>query len=476
MTIPPPPARIRGRVLIVDGDWDTLGALADALRGRGHVVVLATDGRTGLARAVETSPEVVLVDRDIPVVDVRTFLEVLRDNPRTAEAHAFVMGRGDLTRIATIDARAEPIVKPFQTDEVAARVERVLAARAAPAREPELRGDLAQVALFDLLQVFSANRRTGALRVESEGATAEVRVHDGRIVDAIFGAAIGEKALFRALAVRVGKFAFSPGVHTARERIDAPTEHLLIEAARQADEGARLRAQLPSGSSTLGRAFVPGKVSSTARELLELLDEPRAIDELLDLLPTADLEVLRAIAELLARGAVIVAGPHGGRVALYDEDAAITLRAAALRLRRPGLEGTPRLAILASRAADVFRFARALTQVDGFIAAASPCVGAGVGALGRLGTVKLDGVDLELFVLPIEAPMRPLWAPFLAPTLAALRLSETDEPLLTDALDLLRSLGVAVVDAPLGWNEPRGAALAIRSALGAVTPAQAEKR
>jgi DNA-binding response OmpR family regulator len=476
MTSPPTSERLRGRVLIVDSDWDTLGALADALRARGHAVVLATDGRTGLARAVETSPEIVLVDRDIPVVDVRTFLEVLRDNPRTAEAHAFVMGRGDLSRIATVDARAEPIVKPFQTAEVAARVERVLAARAAPAREPELRGDLAQVALFDLLQVFSANRRTGTLRVESTGATAEVRVHEGRIVDAIFGAAIGEKALFRALSVSAGQFVFLPGVRAPRERIDAPTEHLLIEAARQGDELARLRAQLPSGSATLGRAFVPGKLSSTARELLELLDEPRAIDELLDLLPTTDLEALRAVTELLTLDAVSVIDPHGERVALCDEDAAITLRAAALRLRRPGLEGTPRLALLGARAADVFRFGRALAQVDGFVAAASPVVGAGAGALGRLGTVKLDGVELELFVLPVEAPLRPLWGPFLAPTLAALHLAGSEEPLAADAVDLLRSLGVTVLEAAPGWHEPAGAALAIRGALGAITPAQADRR
>ncbi len=476
MTTVPPPERVRGRVLIVDGDWDTLGALADALRGRGHTVVLATDGRTGLARAVETSPEVVLVDRDIPVVDVRTFLEVLRDNPRTSEAHTFVMGRGDLARIATIDARAEPIVKPFQTAEVAARVERVLAARAAPAREPELRGDLGQVALFDLLQVFSANRRTGALRVETGVASAEVRVHEGRIVDALFGAAVGEKALFRALAITTGQFVFSPGVRSPRERIDAPTEHLLIEAARQGDEVARFRGQLPGGGATLGRAFFPERCSAAARELLEHLEEPRAIDELLDLLPATDLEVLRALSELLAVGALIVLDARGERVALCDADAAITLRAAALRLRRPGLGGTPRLAILASRATDVARFARALAQVDGFVAAAAPVAGAGTGALGRLGTVKLDGVELELFVLPVEAPLRPLWAPFLAPTLAALRLARTDEPLSSDALELLRSLGVTVLDAPHGWHEPRGAALALRAALGAVTPAQADRR
>ena len=107
-------ARIKGRVLVVDGNYDTLVALATALRARDHHVALATDGRSGLQHAVETSAEVVLVDRDLPVLDVRTFLEVLRDNPRTADAHVFIMGEGDPSRLSAIDALAEPDSKMVQ--------------------------------------------------------------------------------------------------------------------------------------------------------------------------------------------------------------------------------------------------------------------------------------------------------------------------------------------------------------------------
>ena len=103
MTLPPPSEaptrttrRSRGRVLIVDNDYDALGALAKAIRERGHQVVLAADGRQGLQRAVEVTPDVVLVDWKVSALDVRTFLEVLRDNPRTGGAQAFVMGDGEI--------------------------------------------------------------------------------------------------------------------------------------------------------------------------------------------------------------------------------------------------------------------------------------------------------------------------------------------------------------------------------------------
>ncbi len=136
------------RVLVVDEDWDTLDLLARILREQGHQVALATDGQSGLKRAVEIAAEVVLVDRNVTILDIRTFLDVLTDNPRTADAHVFVLGRGDRSELGALHARAEPIVKPFHAEEVAARVLDVIRARREPARAAELEGDLQQVALF----------------------------------------------------------------------------------------------------------------------------------------------------------------------------------------------------------------------------------------------------------------------------------------------------------------------------------------
>ena len=121
--------RSQGRVLVVDADYNTLGTLARALRARGHHVTLCTDGRTGLQRAVESAPDVVLVDRDISVVDAQTFLDVLRDNPRTTSAHAFVLSESGKAS-GSLDSRCEVLVKPFHVAEVVARIEAVLRVRA----------------------------------------------------------------------------------------------------------------------------------------------------------------------------------------------------------------------------------------------------------------------------------------------------------------------------------------------------------
>jgi CheY-like chemotaxis protein len=450
----------QGRVLVVDADYDVLGSLSNALRRRGHHVVLAADGRTGLSRAVEVAAEVVLVDRDVPVLDVRTFLEVLRDNPRTSSTETFLMGTGEPSRLAAIDARAQPIVKPFNAEEVAARVDDVLRKRFGPQIEPELSGDLAQVALFDLLQVFSANRRTGRLELDARKAAGRVWVEDGRIVDATFGGVAGEKALYRILGAREGTFVFYPDAAPEHRRIDAHTDQLLMEGARQSDEVARLGETLPGFGALVSISVAPNDPSPLAAAIVEHLDEPRAIEELLDRVQAPDLEILGAVRELAEEGALLVFDPEGDRLRFAGPDEAIALRAGASRLRRPGLEGPFRLPILAPTTREVARFARALARVDGFVSAARPPTAAGSGALGHLGVLRLEGTDVELLVLPLDPELRPLWGPLLEASTVALMLGEGDEPSIEA---LLKTLEVRLVHAPAGWDRPQGARQLLRS-------------
>jgi CheY-like chemotaxis protein len=462
-------ARAEGRVLIVDADYDTLGALARAVRSRGHHVVLAADGRVGLQRAVEGTPHVVLVDRDVAGLDVRTFLELLRDNPRTGNSHAFVMVRGDPASLAGLDARAEPILKPFNADEVAARVDEELRSRLGPSLEPELRGDLQQVALFDLLQVFSANKRTGRLSVHGPAAVGEIWIDAGRVLDAAYRGVLGEKALHRVLALKSGKFVFTPSLRAERRRIEASTEELLMNAAHSADEIERVLERLPPLGSLIQLAeHTPSDASPVAAELMAELDEPRALDELLDLLTAPDLDVLRAIEELLAARALQVFDPSGERVSLGDEEARLVLRASASKLRRPGVQGPVRIAVLSRSAAEITRFARALGWIEEFVSASTLPVAASEGALGSLGYLRFDGAETELYAMPLDPALRPLWGALLVPARVALVLS--DEPIPEDVERSLASLEVRCLKAPIGWERPAGAADVIRVALSQPRP------
>jgi len=457
-----------GRILVVDASYDTLDLLASSLREYGHHVALATDGRSGLQRAVETRAEVVLVDRDVQVLDVRTFVDVLTDNPRTADAHVFVFGDGDPADLASLGGRCEPIVKPFHAQEVAARVDEVIRLRRAPPRAPELEGELHQVALFDLLQVFAANRRTGLLEVESQGIPpAKIWLSEGNVVDATMGVVTGEKALHRVLDLRKGQFVFHPDRVTKRRRIGTPIDHLLMEAARRSDERAVVLEKLPTLATQVHLALRPTSVEGVSGELLahvvDALDEARSLRELLDVIPQHDLEVLRALERMLSEGALAVYDAVH-RIRFCDQEEMPAMRAAALRLRRSGVEGPVRLGVVGT-SESVTRFARALGGLEEFVPAGEPPAASGDGAFGPLGFVRLGGTDLELFALPSEETLRPWWGTYLAASRAVVLLEPELEKELTD---LARALDLRLVPAAAGVERPAGAIDTLREALGPV--------
>src|SRR5574341_725018 len=141
------------KVLIVDPDPTTVRQLAPSLRPRGY-----------------------------QLLDARTFLRILRTNPRTERIPVVLTGESadpDKVRVGAF------LKKPFNHDEVLARIEQVFrkveAARAVSGEGRELEGNLAQVPLADLLQILAVNRKSGSLSVEREGARGEIALAEGRV-------------------------------------------------------------------------------------------------------------------------------------------------------------------------------------------------------------------------------------------------------------------------------------------------------
>src|SRR5512138_3317938 len=239
-----PPVR---KILIADPDPATVRALAPALRQRGYQVHAAKDGARALQVAILRFPDVVLFDERCQMLDARTFVRILRTNPRTERIPVVLTGEAvdeDRARLGTF------LRKPFNHDEVLGRIEqifrRVEASRAVSGGESrEIEGNLAQIPLVDLLQILAVNRKSGRLALEREGEQAEILLDQGRVVDARTRHVEGEKALYRLLGRREGQFAFVPGPSGAQVRIDRKVEELVLEGLRLADEVARLLPSTP---------------------------------------------------------------------------------------------------------------------------------------------------------------------------------------------------------------------------------------
>ena len=435
------PAR---KILLADPDPEALRALAPALRRCGYQVHGARDASRALQIAILRFPDLVLLDEASPVLEARTFMRLLRTNPRTEHIPVVLTGLepdAERSRLGTY------LQKPFDVEEVLARVEQLLrrqdASRVVSGEGREIEGNLAQIPLVDLLQILTVNRKTGRLTLEREGERAAIVLREGRVIDAGAGRAGGEKALFRLLTRREGQFAFVPGHDATPERIERKVDELVLEGLRQADEVARLLPGLPQPGDVIELAVHPSEIPAglhpVTEEVVALLERPLAFQDLVDRCRASDLEAMRATAALLEHGYArcregAADEPRGELLAPHELHA---LRARIARGRSSGAQTVGKVVVagggpLARRAA-LARF----EALPGFTAEAEAYAG-GFGTLGRLALG--EGVQVDLTGLPGDAGLLPLWRPFAAGAVGALVLLPADgmDALLVELSRVLR--------------------------------------
>lgn len=69
------------RILLVDDDAATLDVLDLALSLQGHDILRATDGRQGVDMALASSPDLILLDSMMPVMDGLSAAREIREHP-----------------------------------------------------------------------------------------------------------------------------------------------------------------------------------------------------------------------------------------------------------------------------------------------------------------------------------------------------------------------------------------------------------
>ena len=114
-------------LLIVDDDPAIQLVLADRLEALGYQVITAADGRTGLALLDQASPQLVLLDLQLPDMDGLEVLKAMRQ--REAEVTVVIItayGTVERTVQAMREGAYNFITKPFEPDHIALTVQRAL--------------------------------------------------------------------------------------------------------------------------------------------------------------------------------------------------------------------------------------------------------------------------------------------------------------------------------------------------------------
>jgi two-component system, OmpR family, KDP operon response regulator KdpE len=124
------------KVLIADDDPQILRALRITLSARGYDVTTASDGRAAVDAAAKVHPDLVVLDLGMPGLTGIEVIEALRG--WTQVPILVVSGRTESwDKVEALDAGADDYVtKPFQADELLARIRALTRRTPEPGEEP----------------------------------------------------------------------------------------------------------------------------------------------------------------------------------------------------------------------------------------------------------------------------------------------------------------------------------------------------
>ncbi|MEZ0314250.1 MAG: DUF4388 domain-containing protein [Myxococcota bacterium] len=425
-------------ILIADPDVEVARSLKSALQEQ-YEILVARDGSKALETSVLRYPDLILFYRNCPLIGATQFLRILRTNPRTEDIPLIVLSDEAVSAGSMPGFLEGILVKPLNLDEVRSHIAQVFrrsdAVREVGHEAGSVSGNLEQISMADLLQVFSMNRRTGVLQLQGGGTSAEVFVNEGRIEEAICGLTRGEKALYRIIGMGEGRFSFVPGRQSPVRSLDATTDALLIEGMRQSDELERMRDELPPPAARIEQAIAPDEIPPGLHpvnaEIMSLLGSANTnairVTDVVDRTKATDLDVYLALRSLLTAGFVRIVDSDGGvdGKSLLTQDESFELRS---RLRRIGLPpsfmGAPKLVLVMTDPADVRATAAMMQRWSEF----EPALGGELKSFGSLGILTLDhGLVVDVVALSADPALAPLGYALSAGAIAAIVMGPADE-------------------------------------------------
>ena len=121
-------------LLVIDDDPDCADVLAEVLRREGHDVRLGYNGEEGLRLAMESLPDLAILDVEMPLLDgpSTAYQMFVRDRGLERVPIVLLSGAQHLDRLAAQVGTSYFLAKPYRYEPVMALVRRALAERHAP--------------------------------------------------------------------------------------------------------------------------------------------------------------------------------------------------------------------------------------------------------------------------------------------------------------------------------------------------------
>lgn len=283
-------------VLVIDSDPTFSAVLEDHMRVAGHRTRSEREAMAGLAAATETPADLVVVDRDLPLISGLEIVRRLRSQAETRAVPIIVLSAREdrADRLTVLRAGADDILdRSVDFEELELRANRLLGHR--PAAVPVLDGDLESHPLNELLQFVRHADKTGRLTLRTAKGSGEAWLDEGHLAAARWQRLRGREAMIAMLEIRKGRFRFETlPLPEGLEADHYPLHGLIFHAAWIEDELTMRRAHVPPTGAALeahGGDIVPPRElgslpitpvhehirafpGSRIYDLIERIDEP----------------------------------------------------------------------------------------------------------------------------------------------------------------------------------------------------------
>ncbi|RYY24979.1 MAG: response regulator transcription factor [Sphingomonadales bacterium] len=131
------------RLLIVEDEPNLGQQLKNALEGAGYAVDLATDGEEGLYLGSNEQYDAIILDLGLPEIDGLTVLDRWRKEGKATPVLVLTARDSWSDKVAGLDAGADDYVaKPFQTEELIARLRALIRRSSGNASAELIAGDI----------------------------------------------------------------------------------------------------------------------------------------------------------------------------------------------------------------------------------------------------------------------------------------------------------------------------------------------
>jgi len=303
------------RILIADDDAKLLALLTSSLQKSGYETAEALDGEAALEQVKNEKPDLILADITMPKIDGFELCKLIRENPDTSDIpFIFLTAKGELNdRIKGLNLGADDYIsKPFHISEVTARIKTILQRSfmvpSEPANEAEsdLKGNLQQMNLAEILQTLGMAKKSGGLKIINQSLVGKIYFDSGNIVQASLGKYKSEEAVYRIVSWDEGYFDFDSNDKTDKEAIGTSTNSLLMEGFRQKDEYLKYKQAMPSYDSIvkLTKTEQPDDLKPASQKIIALIDGQHSIQEIINISPINYLITVKIIYTLLKKGII----------------------------------------------------------------------------------------------------------------------------------------------------------------------------